>query len=200
MICGPANAVFRYSAPAPSFEHATVASMKPRWLRHMIATPSPSRDAGLAQLVRERVGPPVHLLEGQRAALVDERRALRVARGGAGVGARRRRAPAAQRHQRLQRPVRAQRLEHAGVDQRPCDLQLVPGRAMREALCAFTYRLYPKASPHDASARGVALADFSRLVLALQALAAALHGRDELRQVDLERVEDLVGVVLGAEP
>jgi hypothetical protein len=27
---------------APSFEHATVASMKPRWLRHMIATPSPS--------------------------------------------------------------------------------------------------------------------------------------------------------------
>ena len=43
-------------------------------------------------------------------------------------------------------------------------------------------------------------ADFGRLVLALQALAAALDGREELREVDLERVEDLVGVVLGAEP
>src|SRR3954449_12605744 len=44
------------------------------------------------------------------------------------------------------------------------------------------------------------LRDFGRLVLALQALAPALDGRDELREVDLERVEDLVGVVLGAEP
>src|ERR671925_1130932 len=38
------------------------------------------------------------------------------------------------------------------------------------------------------------------LVLALEALAAALDRGDELREVDLERVEDLVGVVLGAEP
>src|SRR3954471_20002865 len=44
------------------------------------------------------------------------------------------------------------------------------------------------------------LRDFGRLVLALQALAPALDGRDELREIDLERVEDLVGVVLGAEP
>jgi hypothetical protein len=44
------------------------------------------------------------------------------------------------------------------------------------------------------------LADFGGFVLALQALAPPLHGGDELRQVDLERVEDLVGVVLGAEP
>src|SRR3954462_1991311 len=43
------------------------------------------------------------------------------------------------------------------------------------------------------------LRDFGRLVLALQALAPALDGADELREVDLERVEDLVGVVLGAE-
>src|SRR3954465_5501873 len=43
------------------------------------------------------------------------------------------------------------------------------------------------------------LAHFGRLVLALQALAAALDGGDELREVDLERVEDLVRVVLGAE-
>src|SRR5215210_2175468 len=42
-------------------------------------------------------------------------------------------------------------------------------------------------------------ADFGGLVLALQPLAAALHGGDELREVDLERVEDLVGVVLGPE-
>src|SRR5215211_7284372 len=40
---------------------------------------------------------------------------------------------------------------------------------------------------------------FGRLVLALQPLAPALDGGDELREVDLERVEDLVGVVLGAE-
>ena len=30
------------SALAPSFEQATTASIQPRWLRHMIATPSPS--------------------------------------------------------------------------------------------------------------------------------------------------------------
>src|SRR3954449_1781916 len=44
------------------------------------------------------------------------------------------------------------------------------------------------------------LAHFGRLVLALQALPTALHGGDELREVDLEGVEDLVGVVLRAEP
>src|SRR5215211_7299184 len=44
-----------------------------------------------------------------------------------------------------------------------------------------------------------ALRHFGGLVLALQALAAALDGGDELREVHLERVEDLVGVVLGAE-
>src|SRR2546423_7816493 len=42
-------------------------------------------------------------------------------------------------------------------------------------------------------------ADFGRFVLAGEPLAAALHGGDELRKVDLEGVEDLVGVVLGAE-
>ena len=39
---GRAKAVFRYRACAPSFEQETVTSTKPRWLRHMIATPSPS--------------------------------------------------------------------------------------------------------------------------------------------------------------
>src|SRR6478609_7809605 len=43
------------------------------------------------------------------------------------------------------------------------------------------------------------LRHFGWFVLALEALAAALDGGDELREVDLERVEDLVGVVLGAE-
>src|SRR3954470_19492232 len=42
-------------------------------------------------------------------------------------------------------------------------------------------------------------ADFGRFVLAGETLAAALHRGDELRKVDLEGVEDLVGVVLGAE-
>src|SRR4051812_14723317 len=44
------------------------------------------------------------------------------------------------------------------------------------------------------------LADFGGLVAALEPLAAALHRSDELGQVHLERVEDLVGVVLRAEP
>src|SRR3954447_8793198 len=44
-----------------------------------------------------------------------------------------------------------------------------------------------------------ALADFRRLFLARQTLAASPHGGDELRQVDLERVQDLVGIVLGTE-
>src|SRR5829696_4651239 len=49
------------------------------------------------------------------------------------------------------------------------------------------------------STTATALGDFGRLVLALEALAPALDGRDELRQVHLERVEDVVGVVLGAQ-
>ncbi len=42
--------------------------------------------------------------------------------------------------------------------------------------------------------------NFGGFVLALQALAATLHRGDELRKVDLERAEDLIGIVLGAEP
>ena len=40
--CGPENDVFMNSAWAPSFEQATTDSTKPRWLRAMIATLSPS--------------------------------------------------------------------------------------------------------------------------------------------------------------
>ena len=40
--CGPEKAVFRNSAFAPSFVHATTESIQPRWLRHMIATLSPA--------------------------------------------------------------------------------------------------------------------------------------------------------------
>src|SRR4051794_4705946 len=43
------------------------------------------------------------------------------------------------------------------------------------------------------------LCHFGRLFAALQPLAAALDRCDELREVDLERVQDLVGVVLGAQ-
>ena len=39
---GPENAVLRNSTLAPSFEHATTASTKPRWLRHMTPTLSPA--------------------------------------------------------------------------------------------------------------------------------------------------------------
>ena len=57
MSWGLENAVLRNRALAPSFEHATTASMKPRWLRHMIATPSPgpmpaSRKACASAFVR----------------------------------------------------------------------------------------------------------------------------------------------------
>jgi hypothetical protein len=38
------------------------------------------------------------------------------------------------------------------------------------------------------------------LFLARQPVAAALHCGNELGEVDLERVQDLVGVILGAEP
>src|SRR5947209_17557469 len=48
-------------------------------------------------------------------------------------------------------------------------------------------------------ASGAALTHLGRLFLARQPLAPAADGGDELRQVDLEGVEDLVGVVLGAE-
>ena len=41
-------------------------------------------------------------------------------------------------------------------------------------------------------------ADFG-FFAALQAVAAALDGRDELREVHLEGVEDVVGVILGAQ-
>jgi len=78
------------------------------------------------------------------------------------------------------------------------------------ASCAFTRLTLSKrpkihqtsverASRSEADASDV-LANFGGFVLALQALAAALDGGDELRKVDLERVEDLVGVVLRAEP
>src|SRR6202007_439825 len=61
-------------------------------------------------------------------------------------------------------------------------------------------RPYPIAglSRRRGCSRPRALADFSRFVLALQPLATALHGRDELRQVDLERVQDLIRGVLRA--
>ena len=40
--CGPDEGGVEVEASPPSFDTATVASMKPRWLRHMIPTPSPS--------------------------------------------------------------------------------------------------------------------------------------------------------------
>src|SRR5215211_2006236 len=62
----------------------------------------------------------------------------------------------------------------------------------------------PEPSTRRSLARGLErkrrLADLGRLFLAAgEAGAAALHGGEELLEVDLERREDLVGVVLGAE-
>ena len=82
--CGPAKAVLRNSALAPSLDAATSASTKPRWLRHMIATPSPWPDALGRQRVGERVRALVHLAEGERA------RARRSIARSSGSGRRRR--------------------------------------------------------------------------------------------------------------
>ena len=62
-----------------------------------------------------------------------------------------------------------------------------------EGLTGRSRRGPPRGGPRRVARR------LRRLVLALEPLAAALHGCDELREVDLEGVEDLVGVVLGAE-
>ena len=80
--------------------------MKPRWLRHRIATPSPSPMPRVAQRVGQRVGAPVDLAEGQRAELVDDRRRVGVADRGRRVAGGRRRAPAAQR---VERPAHSRR-------------------------------------------------------------------------------------------
>src|SRR3984957_2109021 len=58
----------------------------------------------------------------------------------------------------------------------------------------------PPAAPLTMPHAAWALRDFRRFVLALQALAAALHGGDELRQVDLQRAENLIRVVLSTKP
>src|SRR5215217_8146224 len=61
-------------------------------------------------------------------------------------------------------------------------------------------RGHPRSGPADNAAPNALgrLADFG-FFAALQPVAASLHGRDELRQVDLEGVEDVVRVVLGAQ-
>src|SRR5947209_14643973 len=55
-----------------------------------------------------------------------------------------------------------------------------------------------RCGPQRRSAR--ALTDFRRLFFAGQPLAPAPHRANELGQIDLERVEDLIGVVLGTQP
>src|SRR3954452_24593484 len=92
----------------------------------------------------------------------------------------------------------------------PCSSRVVAALAMastsrvvmsvsRTSTVAVTRPRLRHASQPCVPGRGRPSGDFRWLVLALQALAAALDGSDELREVDLERVEDLVGVVLRAE-
>ena len=92
--------------------------MKPRWLRHMIATPSPGRMPCAANELRERVGAAVDLAVAERAELVDHGRLVRGARGGDGDRAGGGRAPAQQRAAARARGGRARRGDQAGVDER----------------------------------------------------------------------------------
>ena len=96
--CGPAKSVFISRTVAPSFEQAKIASTKPRWLRHMTATDSPSFDAALLQRPRQRVRAALELGEGQRSpsSSMQPDRVGALDRRGGDPG-RRRCAPAAQR-------------------------------------------------------------------------------------------------------
>src|SRR3954462_10183639 len=70
---------------------------------------------------------------------------------------------------------------------------------MRERTASITPAIVTR-SPKRRVVNDCRSADFGGLVAALGPLPATLDGGDELGEVDLERVEDLVGVVLGAEP
>ena len=95
VICGPANAVLRYSAWAPSFEQrdrrvdeAAVVAAHDRDARR------PRRSRVRRRRVRQRVRAPVDLGERERPELVDDRGRVRVADRADGVAGRRRRAEA----------------------------------------------------------------------------------------------------------
>ena len=96
VICGPANAVLRYSAWAPSFEHATVgvdeAAVVAAHDRDAVALARcpRRRSAWASALVRSWTSPKVSVPE-----LVDDRRLVRVADRRGGVAGGGRRAPAA---------------------------------------------------------------------------------------------------------
>jgi hypothetical protein len=72
-----------------------------------------------AQLAGEPVGAHVHLAPGQRALVVDEREAVRVAGGAGGVAGRGRDAPAGCGQGHPDQPVRADRGEQAGTGEDP---------------------------------------------------------------------------------
>ena len=83
---------------APSLAIAIEASTKPRWLRHITATESPSPHAELGERPGQRVGAAVQLAARQLAELVDRRRPVRVERAASvGEAAGRAGAPAAAR-------------------------------------------------------------------------------------------------------
>src|SRR3954462_2534105 len=91
VICGPANIVLRYSALAPSLEQATVASMKPRWLRQRIPTPSPSPiprslHALASALVRWWISRKVSVPSSSTMPILSGRRTLEIVYPAAGVG------------------------------------------------------------------------------------------------------------------
>ena len=86
-------------------------------------------DAGLPQAPGERVGALLSLAEGERSALVDDRRPVGVADRGSEIGRRGGGPPAAKSRQRAHRLVRARGREHARAKQGRGDLQLVASLA-----------------------------------------------------------------------
>ena len=94
-----------------------------------------------AQLVRESVRAPMHLLERERPALVDDRRTLREAGRRAGIGGGRRGTPALERDERTYGPVGPHRREHAGPEQDLGDFQaMLQRRAHAGTLPKITVR------------------------------------------------------------
>ena len=72
---------------APSLAIAMVASTKPRWLRHITATESPSRDTELARAPAPARWCALHLAAGQLAELVDQADPVGLAGGERGEAA-----------------------------------------------------------------------------------------------------------------
>ena len=91
--------------------------MKPRWLRHMIPIPSPWPIPIALEGVGERVRAAVQLVEGERAAFVDDRRRVGVVDRRSRDAERRRGPPAQESGADLRGLVGADQAEDPGLVQ-----------------------------------------------------------------------------------